>query len=114
MALGNPQAAVSHLRRSLKAMKTGDRHCRQAVELSLAEVLLDSGSARAAAKSFARLAEEAGEPDARGRALLGLVRAESERGRAAEAELAMQRVRQEFPDLVAGLPDGDDLLVTAP
>lgn len=95
---GNAQRAITLLRRAIKDAPSP----RQAepLALTLAEAQLGVGDAKAAAAGFRELADGATEPEMRGRALEGLVRALRERGRDGEAEATLERLRKEFPELV--------------
>jgi len=99
LEVGNPDQAVVLLRKASKLSRGAERAEMEELELMLAEALLSCGRAAAAAKELERLAETATCAEARGRALVGLVRAERERGREEQAELTLARLRQEFPEL---------------
>jgi outer membrane protein assembly factor BamD (BamD/ComL family) len=71
------------------------------LELRLGDAQVAAGEPKAACKSYQRLADEAALPEIRGKALVGLVRAERERGHEAQAAAALERLRAEFPDLAA-------------
>jgi thioredoxin-like negative regulator of GroEL len=106
MGLDNPYAAAEHLKKVLKQIKSVAAAAeREAIDVRLAEAQLAAGNSRTASKSFARLSQEAVEPEVRGRALVGLVRAERERGRGQTSQLALERLRQEFPALVSQATD---------
>ena len=96
---GNPAGAADRLRRSLDALGDSDPAARDSLELRVGEAQVAAGEPKAACKTFERLAERAGGPETRGRALAGLVRAERLRGREARAEAALARLREEFPGL---------------
>jgi thioredoxin-like negative regulator of GroEL len=93
---GNPRRAIALVRRAMK----GDATPRQSEELGLilAEAQLGDGDAKGAAAGFSRLADGASEPEVRGRALEGLVRALRERGRDGEADSTLELLRDEFPE----------------
>jgi thioredoxin-like negative regulator of GroEL len=99
LEVGNPDRAVELLRKASKLSRGAERAEMEELELMLAEALLSCGRAAAAAKELERLAESATCAAARGRALVGLVRAERERGRSERADLTLARLRQEFPEL---------------
>lgn len=98
-AAGSPAGAVDRLRASLGALPDSASSTRDALELRVGEAQLAAGEPKAACRTFERLAERAAEPETRGRALIGLVRAEALRGREARAEAARNRLREEFPGL---------------
>jgi thioredoxin-like negative regulator of GroEL len=99
LEVGNPDEAVKFLRKATKLARGAERAALEELELMLAEAMLSCGRAGPAAKEFARLADSATGPESRGRALVGLVRAERERGREAQAAEALARLREEFPEL---------------
>jgi tetratricopeptide (TPR) repeat protein len=101
---GNPERAIGLLRRALKAAPPERA---DALALALAEAQLAPGEAKDAANGFTRLAEAAAAPEIRAGALDGLARAERERGRTEEAERALRRLREEFPDRAAGGPPAE-------
>jgi thioredoxin-like negative regulator of GroEL len=101
VAVGNAEAAVDHLRDSLKDMKKADPVVREAMELRLCEAQVASGLLKSACKSLSRLVDEAGNDEIRGKALVGLVQVERERGRDDEAAAALERLRAEHPELAA-------------
>jgi thioredoxin-like negative regulator of GroEL len=98
---GNAPGAVVHLQKSLKALKRAEPSVREPLELRLGDAQVAAGEPKAACKSYQRLADEAALPEIRGKALVGLVRAERERGHEAQAAAALERLRAEFPDLAA-------------
>jgi thioredoxin-like negative regulator of GroEL len=95
---GNLERTETLLRRVVKLSKA-DRSRREDYTLRLAEVWLAQERTGAAAKEFSRLSTEAESLDLQGRALVDLVRAERQRGRDSEAERALSRLREEFPEL---------------
>jgi thioredoxin-like negative regulator of GroEL len=103
LEVGNPDEAVKLLRRAAKLSKGVDEAGLEELELALAEAQLSCGHAAGAAKEFERLADGATCPESRGRALVGLVRAERERGREEQAFAALTRLRREFPELAEQL-----------
>ena len=103
MDLDNPEAAVSFLRRALRKVKGGTAEQIQDIELLLAESQLAAGSPKPASKSFTRLSKEASTDELRGRALVGLVRAEQARGRHDLAEQAFNELVADFPSLASSL-----------
>ncbi len=100
-AAGNAPGAVGHLQKTLKALKRSEPAVRDALELHLGDAQAGGGELKAACKTYQRLADRAGQPEIRGKALVGLVRAERERGREAQAAAALERLRAEFPGLAA-------------
>jgi len=98
-AVGNAPGAVAHLQKTLKALKRAEPAVRNALELHLGDALAAAGEWKAACKTYQRLADQAVQPEIRGKALVGLVRAERKRGRAAQAAAALERLRTEFPGL---------------
>jgi len=103
MDLDNPHAAVEFLRRTLRKLKGASPERVQDVELHLAEAQLAAGTPKAASKSFTRLSKEASTEELRGRALVGLVRAEQARGRHDLAEQAFNELVADFPTLASSL-----------
>jgi thioredoxin-like negative regulator of GroEL len=103
---GNPAGATVVLRRAIRLLGRGDMERRRELELYLAEAELDKGHAKAAARTFGRLADDAGAPVTRARALAGLSRAEMARGKDRLAEAAAQRLRQEYPEMAERLLGG--------
>jgi thioredoxin-like negative regulator of GroEL len=99
LEVGNPDRAVELLRKASKLSRGAERAEMEELELMLAEALLSCGRAASAAKELERLAESATCAAARGRALVGLVRAERERGRGEQADVTLAHLRQEFPEL---------------
>ena len=99
IAAGNAPGAVDHLQKSLKALKRSEPAVRDPLELQLGDAQAAAGEWKAACKTYQRLADEAEQPEIRGEALVGLVRAERERGREAQAAAALERLRAEFPEL---------------
>jgi thioredoxin-like negative regulator of GroEL len=99
LEIGNPERAVELLRKATKLSKGAEAIELEELELMLAESMLSCGRAGAAAKELERLAGSATCASSRGRALVGLVRAEQERGRDEQAGEALARLRQEFPEL---------------
>ena len=99
IAAGNAPGAVDHLQKSLKALKRTEPAVRDALELHLGDAQAAAGEWKAARKTYERLADQAVQPEIRGQALVGLVRAERERGREAQAAAALERLRTEFPGL---------------
>lgn len=96
---GNPSGAVEILRRALKSTK--DPKHSETLALRIAQAQLENGEIKAACNGFQKLAVGATGSEVRGKALVGLEQAQRERGRDAEADAAMQRLREEFPDLAA-------------
>ena len=96
---GNSAGAASHLQKSLKALKRSEPVVRDPLELRLGDAQAAAGEWKAACKTYQRLADQAEQPEIRGKALVGLVRAERERGREAQAAAALERLRAEFPGL---------------
>jgi thioredoxin-like negative regulator of GroEL len=105
LSVGNGDAAMGHLRASLKALKGAGAEVREPLELRLAEAQVASGSLKAACKTYTKLADGAEVEEVRGKALLGLARVERERGNEDEAGATLDRLRAEYPDLAesAGL-----------
>jgi len=99
LEVGNPDEAVKLLRKASKLSRGAEAIELEELELMLAEAMLSCGRSGAAAKEFERLAESATCDSSRGRALVGLVRAERQRGRDEQAERALARLRQDFPEL---------------
>ena len=97
--MGNEGGAAKLLRGALKTAKKSGSSEVEPIELDLALALLGDGQAGAAAKTFERLSVSATDGDVRGQALLGLVRAERERGHEAKAGQALDRLREEYPQL---------------
>lgn len=93
---GNPARAVELLRGALKIVEPDKA---DAVELRLAQALVQDGQARAAVKRFERLSTEAADREVRARALAGLGRAEGERGREDRRAEAIERLRRDYPDM---------------
>ena len=58
---------------------------------------------RHAAQQLAALVERTADPAVRGRALVTLADAERSRGRDREADVVLERLHREFPDLAAGV-----------
>lgn len=100
LAAGNGTDALPHLKAALKAAGS-DAERRASLDLAIAQAQFLAGDAKGAAAAFAKLAAQAG--DQQGPALLGLVRAERERGREAQAAAAEKKLREQFPALAAGL-----------
>ncbi len=98
-AAGNAPGAVTHLQKSLKALKRSEPTAREALEMHLGNSQVAAGEWKTACKTYQRLADQAVQPEIRGKALVGLVRAERERGREAQAAAALERLRTEFPGL---------------
>jgi thioredoxin-like negative regulator of GroEL len=99
--IGNADAAVDHLRASLKSLKNADPAARDPLELRLCQAQVAAGSIKSACKSYARLAESAAEKEIRGQALLGLAQAETERGNEALAGEAIDRLKSDYPEVAA-------------
>jgi len=99
LEVGNPDKAVPLLRKAAKLSRGAEAIALEELELMLAEAMLSCGRAGAAAKELERLAGSTTCASSRGRALVGLVRAERERGRDEHAKEALARLRQEFPEL---------------
>jgi hypothetical protein len=99
VSAGNPSGAVEILRRALKGAK-GTEHA-ESLALQIAEAQLEDGEIKAACAGFQKLADGATSDAIRGEALVGLEKAERERGNDQEADQAMQRLREEFPELAA-------------
>jgi len=99
VAAGNPAGAAERLKRGLRQAPAERR---DALELRLAGIQLDAGELRPASKLYERLAQSE-RAEVRGAALVGLVRAERERGRDKQAASALARLSAEFPELAAGL-----------
>lgn len=97
VAAGNPSGAVDILRRALKT--AGKSAQGETLALRIAQAQLEDGEIKAACAGFQKLADGATEQEVRGEALVGLEQAQRERGRTDEADAAMERLRQEFPDL---------------
>lgn len=102
LSAGNPTAAVDFLKKALKS-SSADENQKASLHLALAQAQLGSGDAKAAATAFTKLAEGGAERETRARALAGLWRAEQARERENEANQALARLRQEFPDLAPAL-----------
>ncbi len=101
--VGNEGGAAKLLRGALKVAKKSGSAAVEPIELDLALALLGDGQTGAAVKTFERLSVSAADGEMRGRALLGLVRAERERGREAKARQALERLREEYPQLAASV-----------
>lgn len=89
---GNPQRAITLLRRAIKDAPLPQQA--KSLALGLAEAQLGAGDAKEAAAGFRKLADDATEPEMRGRALEGLVRALRERGRDTEAESVLEGLKE--------------------
>jgi len=102
---GNGAGAAAHLERALKALRNAEPAVRERLELRLGDAQAADGEWKAACKTYEGLADGAGQPEIRGKALAGLARAERERGREDRAAAAQERLRAEFPELAeeAGL-----------
>jgi thioredoxin-like negative regulator of GroEL len=100
---GNASGAVELLRRALKSAKQPAES--ELLALRLAQAQLEEGDLKAAAGGFEKLAAGDGDRELQGEALLGLERAQRERGRDEEAAAARQRLRSEFPELATKLDD---------
>jgi thioredoxin-like negative regulator of GroEL len=101
LAAGNPGESERLLRRALKGLKDAEPAARERVELQLAEAQLAGGELKAAGSAFERLAASATDREVQGKALLGLVRVQREKGGEAAAAPTLERLRREFPDLAA-------------
>jgi thioredoxin-like negative regulator of GroEL len=101
--VGNERGAARILRRALKAARKNQNPAAEPIELDLAIALLGDGQAGAAVKTMERLSASAASDEVRGRALVNLVRAERERGRERKAEQALERLRDEHPELASSL-----------
>jgi thioredoxin-like negative regulator of GroEL len=104
VAAGNPSGAVEILRRALKAAKGSEQA--ETLALRIAQAQLEDGEIKSACAGFKKLADGAKGHEVRGEALVGLEQAHRERGRTEEAEQAMERLRNEFPELAAEI-EGD-------
>ncbi len=106
LRIGNTAGAVSVLRRHLEQLqKEAGRDPGQVevAELKLAASLVADGRSGQAVSILHRLSTSATSLNVQGNALYGLVRAQRARGEILKAERAMQRLKQEFPELAAGL-----------
>ena len=99
--VGNEGGAAKLLRGALKTAKKNGSTEVEPIELDLALALLGDGQTGTAVKTFERLSVSAADSELRGRALLGLVRAERERGREGKARQALERLREEYPQLAS-------------
>jgi thioredoxin-like negative regulator of GroEL len=99
LAAGNPEGAADLLRGALKGLKDGAAGERESTELLLAEAQLQAGDGRAPLATLEKLADSAGEPGVRGRALQVLYRAHRDKGRTEQAEAVLQRLRSDYPEL---------------
>ena len=103
LEVGGYPRALKICKKALRRAK-GDAALTARLSLALGEAQLGDGQARAATRTFSELLEDLpGTDQARGRALLGLVRSERERGRDDEADAALQQLREDFPDLAEGV-----------
>lgn len=100
-AVGNDGGAAKLLRSALKTAKKNGSTELESIELDLALALLADGQVGAAVKTMERLSVSAVGSEVRGRALVGLVRAERERGHEKKAEQALARLRDEYPQLAS-------------
>ncbi len=96
--VGNDRGAGDYLRQALKAVQ-GDDSLREELELMQAETWLVQGRSGAAAKAFDRLSTQASTRERQGRALLGLIRAERDRGKNGPADQALERLKTDFAEL---------------
>lgn len=104
LGAGNPRGAVDLLSRVLKRTKDHDSAAAgEGTELLLAEARLAVGEAKAAATAFEHIASRTADAGTRGRALAGLVRAERQRGREAQAQQSLELLGRESPGLAAEL-----------
>jgi thioredoxin-like negative regulator of GroEL len=99
----NAARAADLLRRALKIASAAGDTSAETIELELARALLADDRASAAIKVLKRLSTSATTKEVQGKALVALIRAEHDRGKAANADEAMARLRDEFPDLVAAV-----------
>ena len=96
---GNAMGAADALRDALKVSKDDDVATAEAIELELADALIGAERVGAALKVLRRLSSPTASKTTQGQALVALVRAEREHGKASRADEALTRLRQEFPDL---------------
>jgi thioredoxin-like negative regulator of GroEL len=104
--IGNTSGAVSVLRRYLEQLQAKSEvnyHQVEIVELRLAGSLVADGRSDQAVMILNRLSISAASSNVQGRALYGLVHAQRARGEILKADRALQRLKKEFPELVAGM-----------
>ncbi len=99
--VGNDRGAAKLLRSALKAAKKNGSAELETIELDLALALFADGQAGAAVKTMERLSVSAASGEVRGRALVGLIRAERKRGHEKKAQQALARLREEHPQLAS-------------
>lgn len=101
VAIGNPEGAIDLLEDALRDSRRAPDADKAPLEVRLGEAELATGSEKKACKLFTLARDHAAADDEKilGRALVGLVRAERERGREEEAAAAMELLREKFPDL---------------
>jgi thiol-disulfide isomerase/thioredoxin len=93
---GNAEGASNLARKPLKSRDVSAEQ-REPLELLVARAQLAAEDWSAAAKSLERLVETATLPAVKAAALQGLVEAHRARGRTADADRALERLRAEFP-----------------
>ena len=103
--LGNGSGSVERLKRARKiARKDGRPELeRDVIDLEYAIALLAVGESKDAGEELAALVERTADPAVRGRALVMLADAERSRGRDREADVVLERLHREFPDLADGV-----------
>lgn len=104
--VGNDLRATEVLKRALKMMRNADPADVERIELKLARSHLGTGEAAAAAKILERLSSEGANDTIRGRALQGLVIAQRMRGRDADSDAALERLRHDYPAMAEELEEG--------
>jgi thioredoxin-like negative regulator of GroEL len=102
----NAAGASKLLRRALKRLKAAPAGTVDRVRTKLGEAMLADGRAAAACKEFTRVAESTDDGKTRGRALAGVVRAERALGREERASAALERLRDDHPELAKELEQG--------
>jgi len=103
LGAGNADEAEKLLRRATRSLGAAAPDDRERVELLLARAQVASGEAKTGTATLERLADAAGSPEVRGGALEVLVQLWRDRGDAARAAAALQRLRAEFPDRARAL-----------
>ncbi len=104
-ALGNGGGSIERLRRARKLARKDGRPDleRDLIDLEYATALLAGGESKEAGEELAALVERTADPAVRGRALVILADAERTRGRLREADVVLERLHREFPDLADGV-----------
>jgi thioredoxin-like negative regulator of GroEL len=104
--VGNPDRAIEMLEDALDRSEKAPNRDKAEIEVRLGESELAAGHAREACEMFT-LAREHAAADADdeivGRALVGLVKAERERGNDEEAAAALAILKERYPELAEGL-----------